>query len=614
MLDLGATVRRSKKAEAFSGLALLVAVSVAAVSFFAGPAEARQRSHGHHAGKHFPGHYGRAHHAHSVRYMRARPFAPSRNFAAIVVDGNSGEALYARNEDEPRHPASITKVMTLYLLFEQLEQGRLRLDSEIPISARAAAQKPTKLGLRPGRTISVDDAIKAIVTRSANDIAVAIAEAVGGDEDRFADLMTRKARELGMRNTKYVNASGLPADAQITTARDLSILGRAVQERFPRYYRYFSTRTFYFAGAAIRNHNRLMDRVEGMDGIKTGYTNASGFNLLTSVKRDGHYIVAVVMGGVSAPSRDRIMADLIEDQIGNGATVRTASVLRDLPQRPVERDTPPTDLPSRAVAQQQAAPAAAPQLAAAAPLREIAPAPKAALAYVATQPAAQAPTQKITLRAITPQPPQAIDPIRVASISADVPLDKPRPAFVSGAVKTQPTPATANDAEPGAARRVAVRTASLDGSTMNAAFFAPPTATPSTMRWVAGPAPAKLGKAEKADRRAVASAEPPRLAAPAEKTKDVEGKNAEQRPAAAARGWMIQIGATDDIAKANALLAKARISCGRTLNSAQPFTEKVQKGSETLYRARFAGLEEKSAENACRTLKQSGLSCFATKN
>ncbi|PNG25220.1 serine hydrolase [Methylocella silvestris] len=613
MLDIGATVRRSK-AEAFSGLALVVAIGVAAVSFFAGPAEARQRSHGHHAGKHFPGHYARAHHAHSVRYMRARPFAPSRNFAAIVVDGNSGESLYGRNEDEPRHPASITKVMTLYLLFEQLEQGRLRLDSEIPISVRAAAQKPTKLGLRPGRTISVDDAIKAIVTRSANDIAVAVAEAVGGDEDRFAELMTRKARELGMRNTRYVNASGLPADAQITTARDLSILGRAVQERFPRYYRYFSTRAFYFAGATIRNHNRLMDRVEGMDGIKTGYTNASGFNLLTSVKREGHYIVAVVMGGVSAPSRDRIMADLIEDQIGNGATVRTASVLRDLPQRPIER-APPADLPSRVMAQQQAAPEAAAPIVTPAPQREIAPPPKAALAYVATQPAVQAPAQKITLRAIAPQAPQAIDPIRVASISADVPLDRPRPAFVSGAARTPAAAAAAGSAESGAARPAAVKTASLDGSTVNAAFFAPPTATPSTMRWIAGPAPAKLRKTERtADRQEATSIEALRVAAPAEKIKEAEGKSAERRPPAAARGWMIQIGATDDVAKANALLAKARISCGRTLGSAQPFTEKVQKGSETLYRARFAGLEEKSAENACRTLKQSGLSCFATKN
>ena len=156
---------------------------------------------------------------------------------------------------------------------------------------------------------------------------------IGGDEEHFAELMTRKAHALGMTRTVFVNASGLPDDAQITTARDLSILGRAIQERFPRYYHYFSTHAFYYAGATILNHNHLMDRVEGMDGIKTGYTRASGFNLLTSVKRDGRYIVAAVMGGASAASRDRIMAGLIEDQIDSGATIRTASAITDMPAR-----------------------------------------------------------------------------------------------------------------------------------------------------------------------------------------------------------------------------------------------------------------------------------------
>ena len=311
MLTQGATVRRMMKRAAAFGLSLvLAAAGLFAASLFmacllAAPAEARHRAHAHHAAReyrhYFPRRFAHERHAtHSLRYSRAQISAPSRNFAAIVVDGNSGRTLYARNEDEPRHPASITKVMTLYLLFEQLEHGRLSLDSQLRVSAHAAAQKPTKLGLRPGATIMVEDAIKAVVTRSANDMAVAIAEAIGGDEEHFAELMTRKAQELGMSRTRFVNASGLPDDAQITTARDLAILGRAVQERFPRYYHYFSTHAFYYAGATILNHNHLLDRVEGMDGIKTGYTRASGFNLLTSVKRDGHYIVAAVMGGVSA--------------------------------------------------------------------------------------------------------------------------------------------------------------------------------------------------------------------------------------------------------------------------------------------------------------------------
>ncbi len=191
--------------------------------------------------------------------------------------------------------------MTLYLLFEQLDKGALTLQSRIPISEHAAAQEPSKLGLEPGETISVEDAIKAVVTRSANDIAVAIAEAIGHDESTFAEMMTRKAHALGMSSTIYRNASGLPNDEQITTARDLTILARSLEERFPRYFRYFSTDEFDYAGETIGNHNHLLGRVDGVDGIKTGYTRASGFNLLTSVHRDGRSLVAVVMGGRSAP-------------------------------------------------------------------------------------------------------------------------------------------------------------------------------------------------------------------------------------------------------------------------------------------------------------------------
>ncbi len=325
MLKFCATFCRTRKAAAGAGLGLALVV----VSFIAPPAEARHWRPHRHAWlqTHFDGrrHHNRRHHKQSIRYRRARGGGATSNIAAIVVDGNSGRTLYARNENELRFPASITKVMTLYLLFEQLEQGHLRLDSDIRVSAYAATQKPTKLGLHPGETIRVDDAIKAVVTRSANDIAVAIAETIGGDEESFAGLMTLKAHALGMNSTHFANASGLPNGEQVTTARDLAILGRAVQERFPRHYHYFATHAFYYHGATIVNHNHLLDRVEGMDGIKTGYTRASGFNLLTSVKRDGHYIVAVVLGGPSARARDKTMAGLIEDQIENGATVRTAS-------------------------------------------------------------------------------------------------------------------------------------------------------------------------------------------------------------------------------------------------------------------------------------------------
>ncbi|MFD0937018.1 D-alanyl-D-alanine carboxypeptidase family protein, partial [Methylobacterium trifolii] len=275
---------RSRTAPAIPAALLAAAVLTALAS----PAEARRR--GHHA-------------------RTGGGYNPP--YAAMVVDVKSGKTLHAVNEDALRHPASITKVMTLYMLFEQMEKGRFALDSELTISARAAAQAPSKLGLRPGSTIEVEDAIKAIVTKSANDVACAIGENISGSEERFAQAMTAKAHALGMSRTNYANASGLPDADQVTTARDLTILARAIQDRFPRYYRYFQTRAFAFRGRTIGNHNHLLGRVEGVDGIKTGYTRDSGFNLMTAAKSDDRQIVAIVLGGKSGASRDRIMADLV---------------------------------------------------------------------------------------------------------------------------------------------------------------------------------------------------------------------------------------------------------------------------------------------------------------
>ncbi len=255
-------------------------------------------------------------------------------YSDIVVDANSGSVLHSTNPDSRRHPASLTKIMTLYLLFEQLEAGKLKLDSELAVSREAAGQDPTKLGLKPGGSLKVEDAIKGIVTRSANDAAVVVAEAIAGDEDSFAKLMTRKAQALGMSHTVYRNASGLPDDEQVTTARDQATLGRAIQERFPRYYKYFSTRSFTFRGDSIANHNRLLGRVDGVDGIKTGYISASGFNLVTSVHRGNRYLVAVVMGGSSAGSRDARMRELISDKIAQASTKRTAPMFAEAGETP----------------------------------------------------------------------------------------------------------------------------------------------------------------------------------------------------------------------------------------------------------------------------------------
>ena len=255
--------------------------------------------------------------------------AAAAPYSDIVVDANNGAILHQTNPDATRHPASLTKIMTLYLLFEQLEAGKLKLDSQLKVSQSASEQSPTKLGLKAGSTIQVEDAIKGIVTRSANDASVVVAEAIAGDEETFAAMMTRKARALGMTRTIYKNASGLPNDQQITTARDQSILGRAVQERFPTYYKYFQTRSFTFRGRSIGNHNNLLGRVEGVDGIKTGYIRASGFNLVTSLHRGNRYMVAVVMGGSSAGSRDARMRELISQTVTAASTKRTAPMVAE---------------------------------------------------------------------------------------------------------------------------------------------------------------------------------------------------------------------------------------------------------------------------------------------
>ncbi|MCW2282975.1 D-alanyl-D-alanine carboxypeptidase [Rhodoblastus acidophilus] len=524
-------------------------IALVAAASLTSPAEARRH---HHHGAH------RVHanlHGHHARH--ARPAMAGTATAAIAVDGATGHVIWGMNEHAPRHPASVTKVMTLYLLFEQLQAGKMSLDDEIPISAHAAAQAPSKLGLPPGKTIRVEDAIKVIVTKSANDIAVAVAEAVGGTESDFAEMMTRKAHSLGMTRTLYRNASGLPNNEQITTAYDLAILGRDIQARFPRYYRYFSLHEVSWRGQRIHNHNHLMDRVEGMDGIKTGYTAASGFNLLSSVKRDGHYLISVVMGGKSAPSRDAYMERLIEahiDDAGGRGAVQTASADSDDDSA-------------------QAQPAPEPRRVAE-PKPEPKPEPKA-------EP--------------KPEPkPIAAEPPRL-QLAAVIPDPRPRPAYVAATPQPPQRPEERPAARP-----------AQDGSTRKAQDGAG-AATPGGMRWITGAAPKP-----KLETRVEIKPTPK----PPEKDEGVSDKGKDKIASAkpAVSGWILQIGATDDADKAEALIKSAREKRAALLGGAKGYTEAVHKGRETLYRARFAGLEESRAEAACKALKSSGFSCFATRN
>nr|WP_244440025.1 D-alanyl-D-alanine carboxypeptidase [Mesorhizobium metallidurans] len=231
--------------------------------------------------------------------------------AAIVIDAKTGKVLYSSDADGRRYPASLTKMMTLYLTFEAMAKGKIARNSPVVFSARAAAEPPTKLGVRPGGAVTVETAILSMVTKSANDSATALGELLGGNEANFARMMTAKARALGMKSTVFRNANGLPDPGQFTTARDMAMLGIALREHYPQYYGYFSQRSFLYGRKRINGHNRLLGRIKGVDGIKTGYTRASGYNLVSSVSDGDRRIVAVVMGGNSGGSRDNQMAGLI---------------------------------------------------------------------------------------------------------------------------------------------------------------------------------------------------------------------------------------------------------------------------------------------------------------
>lgn len=244
------------------------------------------------------------------------PLSPARadtsRYAAFVVDQNTGVVLHSRQSEATRYPASLTKMMTLYMLFEAIEAGQLGLNDQIRISAHAANAPPSRLDLAIGSTISVEDAIRALVIRSANDVAVAVGERLGGTETAFATLMTAKARELGLSGTTFRNASGLPDSRQVTTARDMARLAIALQRDFPGFFHYFDETRFVWDGRTYRNHNTLVGRIEGVDGLKTGYIRASGFNVVVSATRGEHRLIAVIMGGPTAASRDAHAEELLE--------------------------------------------------------------------------------------------------------------------------------------------------------------------------------------------------------------------------------------------------------------------------------------------------------------
>lgn len=548
----------------------------------------------------------RARHHHRHHQQVRQSYNPP--FASIVVDANSGATLSSVNPDSPRHPASLTKMMTLYMLFERLDAGRISLDSEMRVSAHAAAQDPTKLGLRQGQTIRVEDAIKGLVTKSANDAAVVIAEAIAGDEDDFARMMTRKARALGMTRTVYRNASGLPDDDQITTARDQATLGRALQDRFPRYYRYFATTSFTFRGRTVRGHNRLIGSVDGVDGIKTGYIRSSGFNLVTNIRRGNRHLVGVVLGGRSGSSRDATMRKLLAENLDKAATRRTVAAI-------AERSTAEANAKA-AEDQARSRPNSLRQVDGAVQVASTAPEPVAL--------PTERPARSLTMASTTALPPRR-------------PTSEPAP-LTSGVIETQPIDAVPGSTEP--MKPVRVKTVQVRAKSVRLASAGPapsvsPAAgntttdhdrTPETSGSIVAranmpPQPANFGTGQgilgvlpasslpSSTKQAMAHTDSGSAIQP----RTVQ-KNGALKPVPSHSGWIIQVGALETESQARERLEAARGRAPKVLGKADPFTESVAKGNKKLYRARFAGLDRDEAEAACRTLKRSDISCITIKN
>jgi D-alanyl-D-alanine carboxypeptidase len=490
---------------------------------------------------------------------QSQPESYEPAYSSIVIDANSGAVMQATNADAPRHPASLTKIMTLYLLFERLEQGKIKLTTELPVSARAASQAPSKLDLKPGESVRVETAIRAIVTKSANDVAVIVAEALGGDEPAFARMMTAKARALGMTQTVYRNASGLPDDQQITSARDQAILGRAIQDRFPNYYHYFATRTFEYRGHAIRNHNHLLGVVDGIDGIKTGYIHDSGFNIVTSLHRANRHLVAVVFGGRSAQARDARVRSLLENNINIASIKRTAPPVVEgweTAQARKDKDRQKDDDRTGSASVRVASAA-----------RSTSDAPL---------PGSTDPIKPNAVRTVTVHP----GSLRTAALSP-LPSDNRQlePAAADSARATVTTITTVKSDQPPVAEP--------------SDSVAPVPESPVAQADVAPPPTVKLASA--------APNEPAPASAP--------------QPVVKSRtGWIIQIGALPDEKDAWQRLELAQGKLKGILGKTDPFTERVEKGEKVLFRARFAGLEKTQAEAACKHLKHSNIPCMLLRN
>lgn len=567
--------------------------------------------------------------------------------ASIIIDANTGRVLHDQDGDELRFPASLTKMMTLYMLFGEIEQGRLTYDSKIRISERANGMAPSKLGLEVGEEIAVIDCIKALVVKSANDIAVAVAERIGGSEYQFASMMTERARQIGMRNTTFRNASGLPNPAQFSTARDMTILALRLQDDYPQHYKYFSLPSFEYGGKVYKSHNTLMRGFPGMDGVKTGYTRASGFNLVSSVRADGKHIVGAVFGGKTAATRNALMRSLLYAALQDASTSKTRE-------------------PAKLIASARKPSKPAPVLAAAAPPPAPAPAAKKKVAVAALtpsnvplpvraarrQPDAIAQVLSTEKETATPPPastPPPAEPVAVAQLPAPgeeaQPAESPRldlqalrEAMSDAEIEEKSTAAATEDDAPS----VRAMEASAGTPAMQASAGTPQDIAGLIRKSLIDGAPAPTtppSGAQVADASGAVARPASTLGAQANAlgASDIArgGMNEDGSPAHAAllaahepsaprqptaapsqpsatggKGYEIQIGAFSTPDEAKSKIDGVRSRAVALLEGHNGVTLPFQKADRQVYRARFVNFDEPAASATCLELRRLAVDCL----
>ncbi|MEL6373063.1 MAG: serine hydrolase [Pseudomonadota bacterium] len=588
--------------------------------------------------------------------------------AALVVDANTGKVLYSRQADQRRYPASLTKMMTLFIIFDELEAKRLTLGTRMRVSARAAGVQPSKLGLVVGRSITVRNAIKALITKSANDVAITVAEHIAGSEPAFARRMTARARQLGMSRTTFKNASGLPHRGQITTAYDMVRLGLQLMDQHGKYYGYFKTRSFTYRGRTYRNHNALLRSFPGTDGLKTGYTRASGFNLVTSTRRGRKHLIGAVFGGRSGRARNRTMRRLLTRYFARAATRRTrpsfksgqfiaaATKLHGQPIRRVQRIRRPV-IAARAPQR--------PRVRQPQNLRR--PLPRA-FPNAPRQPAFGLRTTKVRTLAVRPQPirqqpprsanagagsgavfgdtiaallarKKARSPLQPARAQAPAPRTPdarpvartkadllPRPRYQRPSATAINRLAMARPhARAGLMQPFAQPTVQPPAPTGTVIAAAPPTAQPAApkgyaeLRPTAPPTLRPTGRAPSTFQQQVAQLRTRRPAPFAKPTYRLRGPQLPQPTAAppppslrADGSHHIQVGAYATALEAQTRLAQVRALTPDLISQHQPLTQEVPGRASPLYRARFAGFDARSARSTCAALKARRVECFVS--